>query len=94
MGAGSRDVEKVGIITTRKQTAIISVLNANSHGFVALRFGVLCGAGLPMSPRKPLVWSEGLQRGARIFVEDGESPYAKQYGEIVEVRRAFAMPLA
>ncbi len=39
-----------------------------------------------MSPRKPLVWSEGLVKGARIFVEDGESPYANQYGEIVEVR--------
>jgi hypothetical protein len=39
-----------------------------------------------VSPRKPLVWSEGLVKGARIFVEDGESPYANQYGEIVEVR--------
>ena len=39
-----------------------------------------------MSPRKPLVWSEGLVKGVRVFVEDSESPYANQYGEIVEVR--------
>jgi hypothetical protein len=41
---------------------------------------------VPLSPRKPLVWSEGLVKGARVFVEDSESPYANQYGQIVEVR--------
>ena len=45
-----------------------------------------------MSPRKPLVWSEGLVKGARIFVEDSESPYAGQYGEIVEVRDLRSSP--
>lgn len=39
-----------------------------------------------MSPRKPLVWSQGLVEGARIFVNDSESPYANQYGEIAKVR--------
>jgi hypothetical protein len=77
-----------------------STVHSTHRSDPALCCAAPCGAGLPMSPRKPLIWSEGLQRGARIFVEDGESPYAKQYGEIVEVRRPcllcplLAMPLA
>ena len=40
---------------------------------------------LPPSPRVPLVWAEGLEVGARVCVDDQDSPYNHQYGVVVEV---------